>query len=604
MLIQVGPFGGMLPVRDARLLPDHAAAYCKNTDLESGALIGIPEAKLVHTLVDSAATRAFRLPESYLRADYIEGSTWVEFQNPNTSFLRTPIIEDVYDRYYWCSDSQSAMYNSRARIDNGDDPYILGIPQPGILSITPSGGSGAADTRAYVCTWVSTWGEEGPASPPLTVTGKVDDTWAITLPSVASDDKNGPDRDLDNVRIYRTVVSGAGVATYYLVTEKAIGATSHNDSAADSDIIGNGEIDSLDYFAPPTDLQGFVSMPNGILAGWAGNDLYFSEPYKPHAWPPGYIQSVDYPIVGLGIIGQTLVVATSGPPATATGSHPSFMIISKLTVFEPCTARGSILSAPEGVYYSSPNGLILVNPGRAVNVTDAFISRRKWHEFTDLSALRAARYGEAYYAFGTVAQGVFQIDAFQSADDAPVPPDPDYQLVSQEDTAGAKVGVLIDPTDANVAFSLVTSSDEILDVRNDIWSSQVVLVRGGMVEIINVEEDITFGAYLWRSKEFHLSYPMNLAAARVFFEIPDNTPTLNPVENTNLVQTLQSDQYGLLRVYAGKELVYTCELRETGQDMRLPDGFKAEIWQFEIEARVRVLRVQLASSMKELRRAP
>ena len=70
--------------------------------------------------------------------------------------------------------------------------------------------------------------------------------------------------------------------------------------------------------------------------------------------------------------------------------------------------------------------------------------------------------------------------------------------------------------------------------------------------------------------------------------------------NNTLNQTLAANQYGLVRVYAGGNLILCYELRTTGFLMRLPSGFKKEFWQFEIEARVKVYNIQVASSAKEL----
>jgi hypothetical protein len=78
---------------------------------------------------------------------------------------------------------------------------------------------------------------------------------------------------------------------------------------------------------------------------------------------------------------------------------------------------------------------------------------------------------------------------------------------------------------------------------------------------------------------------------------------LNPVRNTSENQTLQSDQYGIVRVYADNRLVMTRELRTSGELMRLPAGFKADYWQIEFETRVRINSVQLATSVKELLKA-
>ena len=79
-----------------------------------------------------------------------------------------------------------------------------------------------------------------------------------------------------------------------------------------------------------------------------------------------------------------------------------------------------------------------------------------------------------------------------------------------------------------------------------------------------------------------------------------DTPELNPVPNTNPVQTLAADQWGLARVYADGKLRFTRELRSSGAMFRLPSGFKAQFWQVEIEARVKVLSIELATSAKEL----
>jgi hypothetical protein len=44
----------------------------------------------------------------------------------------------------------------------------------------------------------------------------------------------------------------------------------------------------------------------------------------------------------------------------------------------------------------------------------------------------------------------------------------------------------------------------------------------------------------------------------------------------------------------------TRELRESGEMIRLPSGFTADFWQFEIEARVHISSLQIATSAKEL----
>lgn len=92
----------------------------------------------------------------------------------------------------------------------------------------------------------------------------------------------------------------------------------------------------------------------------------------------------------------------------------------------------------------------------------------------------------------------------------------------------------------------------------------------------------------------------NMEAMRIWFEVPPGTAPLNPVPNTALDQTLQPDQWGLVRVFADGRHVFTREIRVSGEMYRLPSGFKATYWQIEIEARVTVQTIEAATAAKEL----
>lgn len=87
---------------------------------------------------------------------------------------------------------------------------------------------------------------------------------------------------------------------------------------------------------------------------------------------------------------------------------------------------------------------------------------------------------------------------------------------------------------------------------------------------------------------------------RVYFQELFDTPELDGTPTVGLVQELQSDQWGLARVYADGVLRFTRELRKSGEIFRLPSGFKATFWQVEIEARVQLKSVEIATYPKEL----
>lgn len=575
---------------DDRLLPDHAAAHAENVWLFSGALQGFPGLRELRDTDIAQAGFVYRIPESYQRPNYFPGSLWLEFEDPDTNVVHAPVFDDTYDRYYWVSKSIEPKYNTRARIEAGNPPFLLGVSRPGSAPpVSPAGGSsGTLVTRSYVTTWVSAYGEEGPPSNPTVVTGKIDDTWTVTLPTPDPDDL-GVDRNLTLVRVYRTITSSAGVATYFLVTEQPIATASYADSAADNAISGNNQLQSFSWTKPPATLEGFCMMPNGILAAWRQNEVWFSEPYRPHAWPVEYVQMVEYDIVGLGVIGQTLVICTVGNPVAATGSTPQSMTLAKLAGFEPCLSRGSIISSPEGVYYASSSGLILVAAGQAQNIIRGIITRDRWNQLTGEGLFRAARIGTSYYGFGSVVQGGFDEAAF------------DTEAFSQSDFSGAQQGVFIDPYNERIGFSLLSSDTPVYGVQNDEWSGEVFVLKDGKVYYIE-QEDIDFRREvgIWASKKFEAPDINNFSCIQAKFEAPEDFP-LNPVRNTSAVQDLQPDQYGLIRVYADDRLVMTREFREQGEVLRIPSGFKAHFWQFKIEANVKVLSCVLASTPKELK---
>lgn len=590
--VKINAFGGTIPATDDHLLPDTAATVSRNAWLYSGALVGLVAPKQVRAMTNTGYGKAYRIPNNYFDAEHFDDATWMEFSHIDTDVIRSPIVDDTHGRYYWASPADVPRVNSLARIQAGSSAYKLGVIQPTGTPVISSisGGSTPTESRAYVVTWVSAFGEEGPPSDPVLDTGNASATWNLTLPTAGAGDI--ADYNLDKVRIYRTVTSG-GTADYFFVAEQDIADTTYADSASAATVSANDTLETTEWVPPPTDLQGFVSMPNGMIAGFRENELWFCEPYHPHAWPASYALAVEFPIVGLGVINQTLVVCTAGYPMVATGINPSSMTLSKLASFEPCMSRGSIVSAPEGVYYASPNGLVLVANGLANLVTEGLITKDEWNSLVEVSVLRATRLANAYYAYGTSRPGFMQTDAFQT------------NMAQQDDFAGSYSGVLIDPTNQRVAFNTLTSEDPTTNVFNDAWSGETMIIRDDVLYRLDLADaEYDREVMLWRSKVFQPNNKKNFQAMRIFFETPAWAPT-QVARVTTEPQTLGDNQYGLVRVYAGSaggdlDLVMTREIRTSGELMRLPSGFKADFWQVEFEHRVKILSFQMATSAKEL----
>lgn len=581
-------FGGQIPIQDDRLLPEQQAALAQNTWLTAGSLEGFRTfQKLVQGPVGTA--KAFRIPNGEPDADHLEDATWWFFSDPDTDVIRSPVAGDAFDRYYRTSPSAGPWYNTKARLASGAPDYVLGIPPPAVApGVSVAGGSGVTEARAYVYTRVSAYGEEGPPSPPTSVTGFTNGTWNLTFTAPTGADTTN--RNLTTTRIYRTVTTSTGGVQYFWVADVPIATLSYADTRDSATVSAGNPLTSAGFLAPPSDLLGWVSMPNGMIVGWRKNEIWFCEPYLPHAWPPAYTLSVDFVIVGLGVVGQTLVVLTEGFPYAASGINPSSMALAKIGTHEPCLSRASIVSTAQGVLYASPNGITVAAYGVVQNATLNLISRDKWNNLLHVDSLRAAQLGQSYYCWGSVTPGCYETTAFSSA----------FEFT---DYTGALDGALISLLDMRVAWTSLYNDEPISSVMTDLWSGEILLCIDEGIYWFNVApkpEQPRDLPYLWRSKVFQTTKLVNFGAIRVWFTVPDGTNDQNPIRNTDPIQTLDDGQYGILRVYADYRLILCREIREDGELLREPSGYKAGFWQFEVEARVPVYNFEAATTVKEL----
>jgi hypothetical protein len=368
------------------------------------------------------------------------------------------------------------MMNSYARITNGDPAYLLGIPIPqNAPSVVPPAGSD--ETRAYVYTFESSFGEEGQPSPATVVTGN-SGTWELTGIDTTVPDSG--QRDITKVNIYRTV-TGASSSNFYFVASINFGVAAYSDNEATSAVAANPLLESTTWAEPPADLEGFVVMPNGYLVGWVGRRLVFSEAYRPHAWPAEYELSTEFPIVGLVVWGSTLVIGTRSQPYFGQGTSPLSFTMQKLDAVEPCLSRRGMVATTAGAYYPSINGLILANSSGAKVITQDILTKEEWATYQPQNIF-AAQLGLQYLAFIS--------DSF---------------------------GFIFNPTEPQTKLVELDNFSDVEGIETDRYSGDVLILSNDRAQNWDPISSERL-QWRWQSKQYQFDEPLNFGAVRLNFK--------------------------------------------------------------------------------------
>jgi len=269
------------------------------------------------------------------------------------------------------------------------------------------------DTRFYVVTFVTDWGEESePSEPTDLMELDQNDTITIDRPLSTSNEAYNL-RHIEKWRVYRSNVATKGAA-FQFVEELTIATAAYADDKLGEEL---GEVcPTTTWVEPPYRmdsqfngypkpvsgsnpfLRGMVGMPNGINAGFIDNMVAFCEPYIPYAWPIEYQVTTEHPIVGLGVFGTTVFVGTTGKPYFISGSDSASMSSQQIDSNQSCVAANSIVSVQGGVLYASPDGLCLADASGVRVVTLGLYTREDWQALAP-TTMQAAEHEGIYYLF-------------------------------------------------------------------------------------------------------------------------------------------------------------------------------------------------------------
>lgn len=537
--IVVKAFDGLKPSVSPLLLGVAEATVARDVQLTGGTIVPLRGTTSLKSLTKTLPKTIFRYGTSAN-----EGEHWLEFTE-ETDVMRSVAVEDPYGRLYW-TDGVKPKYSPSSLILSGSSypggSYDLGIPAPASApDIAGSAPSTAAlgETRTYVITYVSAYGEEGPPSSAsaLATVDPEQPVYLSDMPGAPSGSHN-----ITLKRIYRSSTVGSS-AQFQYVGEIPVGQTTFTDQVAQSAL---GEVlPSETWVAPPATLKGLKMMASGTAVGFSGNTIYASEPNLPYAWP--YKFPIDNEIVGIGVFRQSVVALTDNFPFLLTVTDPAAVIPERIELPQACVSKASIVDTGEGVIYASPDGLVSIGSGLADVITRKYITPAQWQEYNP-SSIKAFWHEGRYHALYTRANGVRGMMIW--------------------DFSGQ--GAVFRDSTINTA-TVVTAGFS--DTRTD----TLYLAQGGNIVRFNKGSNLTA---VWRTKSFRLAYPAGMALAAV-----------------------DAYGYPLtMRIYCDGALFHTRTV-QSREHFRLPDGPRALDWQIEIESAHEVTRIRMASNIADFKAA-
>lgn len=538
-------FGGKAPKVFSRLLPNEMAQVATNTRLDSGRL----EPWKGNASASITPVASYSITGATKTLFRYSSTIWIG-SNEDLNIVRSPIAEDPHERLYVTGIGGATGYprmTTAAIVGNGTY-YALGIPSPAAFdSVTVTGttavsGSETPQTRSYIFTYVSAYGEEGVPSQALlsqVVDVYSDQSVTVDFPANPSGAHN-----LIKKRLYRTDANGV----FRRVAEVQLSTDTHNDTAADTAL--GEEIPTSNFDAPADNtsadhpdgpLLGLVSMPNGVLAGFSGQTVSFSAAFQPHAFPSEYRLTMKSDVVAIAPLNTGLLVLTKEKPAVIQGLDPEAMTMVEVDSTLSCVAKRSVVDMGEYIIYASPDGLVRAADNGLDLITESILTRDQWQDLSP-SSIVAFQYEGHYVAFynnGSESKGFIF------------------------DPRGGKNSYIKLDFYATAGF-------------NDLENDELYLVVGGSVYKFAQGSDLSF---TWRTKKFYVDRPINPGVAKVECDSYSPAPTM--------------------KLYSDGALKHT-QTVSSGSLFRLPSGYKANEFEIELSGSVPINQVCVYESAGEI----
>tara|TARA_R100000742_G_scaffold4276_2_gene1616 strand:- start:3619 stop:5988 length:2370 start_codon:yes stop_codon:yes gene_type:complete len=363
------------------------------------------------------------------------------------------------------------------------------------------------------------------------------------------------------------------------------------------------------YDKPKSTMKGIHSMNNNMLVGFFDNQVCFSFPNKPHAWPEKYRLTVDDNIVAIKVIGSFVVVLTENYPHRISGKSPASMSSSRIDTKFPCLSKASVIVVGGGVVWASHQGLISYNPSAGVSLISSKVHDwDTWGDYLDPSTLIGHYYDGKY--FGSHESGSFIFESGET---------PNFVTINYKFTAA-----YTDST-TNVVYYVDSESTDILQWDNKTqvlapmeWKSKTLVTQDysnmGAARVIadytvtdaetlintNYNNSVAVSnAAVWAASQQlgTVNGPTDYTDGSIRDE---NSGTLNayPINGDGQTQNLV-DVAGTLPVtfkfFADKVLIFQGTV--TSSDIfRLPSGYRSDTFEVAVSGSARVRAIHIGET--------
>lgn len=392
-------FAGEIPRIDPKQLGDKFSTDARNVELRKGQIAP------ARTPLDTGRTVPVTTKSLYLfNPDGNNGDGFLFSWDTEVNVVRGQIASDTMLRTYFTGSGVPKITDLDLATGAGgpypEAAHDLGLPAPSTPPIAtgptgepPTGGQRV--NTAYIVTFVSARGEEGPPSAASSIVERWDSA-TVTLTNIPIATGNFV---VQSKRIYRAELTGV----FQYVGEIPAAQTTFSDTV-DSEYLGEA-CPSVDWIAPDPAMKGLIALPNGVMLGGFGNTVAMSEPYQPHAWPIEYQQALDFDFVAAAVTSTGTVIGTTGKPYLLVGSSPASSVPVPIDEVQACVSARSMVDMGEFVMYASPNGLVAVYGNRAQVLTEPLILPEDWRARFNPSSIHAYRYQERYLGFYDTGSG-------------------------------------------------------------------------------------------------------------------------------------------------------------------------------------------------------